>query len=263
MLSLIGLVLIGIGVYLLIARKKSLDKILEIKSTVTSTTGELHELQKAVAGEIGPGGFNHPAEVKGTVECETPLTAELSEQLCIWYQMKVEERYEETYQERDSEGHMHTRTRTGTTTVASNTQSVPFALRDGAGSIVVDPEGATIDGRKTVDRHEPWTGNKNKLNQGRFRFSGHASRGKRILGYHYSEQLVPLGAQVYVIGEATDGSGKPVIGNPADKEKPFILSMRSEAEVTQGLESTASIKKWAGFGLIAGGILLAIFGLMG
>ena len=261
MLSIVGIVLAGIGVYLLIHRKKSLDKILEIKSTTTSTTAELNALQQAVADEIGPGGFNQLAEIKGVVECTSPLTAELSEQPCVWYSMSVQERYEETYQERDAEGRTRTGTRTATTTVASNTQAVPFLIRDETGTIAVQPKDATIDGRKTVDRHEPWSGNANALSMGQFRLTGQTRRNHRVLGYHYTEQIIPIGAPVYVIGEVTDREGKPVVGKPANEEKPFILSLRSEEEVTKKLESTANSQKIFGILLIAGGILLAIFGL--
>lgn len=260
MLSIVGIVLAGIGVYLLIHRKKSLHKILEIKSTKTSTTAELLALQKAVADEIGPGGFNQLAEVKGVVECAAPLTAELSEQPCVWYSMSVQERYEETYQERDAEGRTRTGTRTATTTVANNTQAVPFLIRDETGIIAVQPNHAAIDGRQIIDRHEPWSGNTDALSVGSFRLA-QPRRNHRVLGYQYTEEIIPVGAPVYIIGEATDREGTPVIGNPADTEQPFIISLRSEEEVTKGLESKAKTEMIVGILLIAGGILLAVFGL--
>lgn len=262
MLSIIGLVLVGIGVFLFLRHKKALDKVLEMKFTKTGTTSELQELQKAVADEIGPGGFNQLAEVKGTVECEAPLTAELSEQPCVWYSMSVVERYEEQYQERDAEGRVRTGTRTGTATVASNTQSVSFSLRDASGTIGITPNGAAIDGRKIVDRYEPATGTSDTLQLGAFRFSPSARSGRNVLGYQYSEQIIPLDARIYVIGEATDRDGKLAVGKPVDGEKPFIISMRSEEEVTRGMESSATAQKWIGILLVAGGIGLAIAGLM-
>ena len=262
MLSIFGLVLVGIGVFLFLRHKKALDKVLEMKFTKTSTAGELQELQKAVADEIGPGGFNQLTEVKGTVECQAPLTAELSEQPCVWYTMSVVERYEEQYQERDAEGRVRTGTRTGTATVASNTQSVPFSIRDTSGMITITPNGAAIDGRKVVDRYEPAGGASNTLRIGTFQFSPSARSGRKVLGYQYSEQIIPLDARVYVIGEATDREGNLAVGKPADSEKPFILSMRSEEEVTRGMESSATAQKWIGILLVAGGLAMAIAGLM-
>lgn len=261
---IIGLVLLAAGALLLFLRGKARDKVLEIKSTATSPVSELHEIRNGVAAEIGPGGFSQGAEIKGTIECAEPLTAELSGTPCVWYGMSVQERYQDTYQEADANGRVHTRTRTGSNTVASNTRSVRFQVRDTTGTITVDPKRAKVEGHTVVDRHEPASGTESALQFGTFSFSLSPSpSGRKILGYHYTEQLIPLGGQVYVFGEASDRDGELVVREPMEKEKPFIISVRSEEEITQGLERSAALQQWFGFGLIAAGAAVAFAAIAG
>lgn len=264
---IIGIVLLAAGGLLLFLRGKARDKVLEIKSTTTSPVAELHEIRDGVASEIGPGGFSQGAEIKGTIECAEPLTAELSGTPCVWYSMSVQERYEDTYQEADAQGRVHMRTRTGTNAVAGNTRSVRFQLRDATGTVTVDPGRATVEGHTVLDRHEPASGTENTLQFGTFSFNLSPSpSGRRILGYHYTEQLIPLGGQVYVFGEANDRDGELVVREPMEKGKPFIISVRSEEEITKGLERSTTLQQWFGFGLIAAGaavVLAAIAGAFG
>lgn len=261
---IIGIVLLGVGVLMLFLRNKSRDKLLEIQSTTTSLAADIQEIQQGVAAEIGPGGYSSLVEIKGTVECEKPLTAELSGTPCVWYSMSVVERYEDTYQEADAEGHVHTRTRNGTNTVAGNTRGVPFQVRDETGTLTVAPEQAKVEGHKSVDRHEPATGTGSTLQFGGFSFAITASpSGRRVLGYHYTEQLIPVGERAYVIGEASDREGRLMIRRPLEKGKPFIISLRSEEEITKGIEQNANVQQWFGFGLIAVGIAVILAAVVG
>lgn len=253
-----GIVLVAFGILLLIKRRSSLDTILELKSIATSKIGEVLELQRAVAGEIGPGGFNRMIEVTGRVEAPAPITSGISETPCVWFSSKVEERYEETYQETDANGNLQTRVRTATTTVSSDTQSITFGLRDDTGMLLVNPIRADIDGRKSVDRHDPYDPRSGVRLTG-----GRLTADRKVLGYHYTEHLIPLGAPVYVIGEARDSSGQVTIQQPTDTDKPFIVSMRSEEEVVKGMEGTAAMQKWFGIGLIVIGAAVAIAAVAG
>ncbi|MGE3800368.1 MAG: E3 ubiquitin ligase family protein [Candidatus Kapaibacterium sp.] len=263
----IGAILSGIGALLLFLKGKSEDKLLEVKVTQTSQATELTELQQAVASEIGPGGFSQLAEVKGVGESEKPLTGELSNQPCLWYSMRVEELYEETYTETDANGNSVTRTRTGSNNVANNTQSIPFSLRDESGSIMVYPEGAKIEGRKVVDRHEPAQNGLGTISFGSFSMSLTPNHGRRITGYRYHEEILPVGERLYIIGDANDRDGGILaFRKPLEKGKPFIVSIRSEEEIAKGLETSAKVKQWIGFGLIGVGsglVFAAIAGAFG
>lgn len=260
----IGLVLIGIGILMIWLKGKSEDTVLELKSVKTSAAADLDELCRSISAEIGPGGFSQLAEVKGVAEADSPIRSELSNTECVWYSMKVEERYEEMYTETDSDGNTSRRTRTGTTTVASNSNGIPFLVRDESGSIMVDPTRAKVEGRKVLDRHEPAEAAGHQLTFGTFSFTVAPTNGRRVLGYNYTEHAIPVGAHLYVIGEACDrDDGKLCIRTPAESGKPFIISTRSEEEITKGYESAAKAKKWVGFGLIGLGLIVMILGVAG
>ena len=72
--------------------------------------------------------------------------------------------------------------------------------------------------------------------------------GRRILGYNYTESIIPIGQRIYVIGEASDSDGALIIKKPREKGKPFIVSLKSEEEIIGSHESSA---KWYLVGAIA------------
>jgi hypothetical protein len=253
---ILGIILIGVAALLLFLRKRSQDQLLEIRYVKTSTAAEVLELQQSIFAEVGPGGFKQQTELKGTAFCETPLKAELSGEPCVYYSMSVEERYEERYTERDSQGNTQQRTRTGNNVVASNTQSAPFQIDDGTGRIKIDSSGAKIDARTVMDKYEPYGGMGGSINVGSFTFNlgGIAGGARRVLGYHYRESIIAPGQQIYALGEVDDSSGTPVLKRPSEKGKPFILSVKSEEELTHGSERNINF-------MFYGAIVCAIAGL--
>ncbi|MBI5646719.1 MAG: hypothetical protein HY962_07285 [Ignavibacteriae bacterium] len=261
---IVGIVLLALAGLLLFLRKKQQDQLLEIKFVKTSTVAELSDLQKSIAAEIGPGGFRQQAEVKGVCRCDTPLKGELSGQDCVYYSMSVSERYEETYTETDSQGRSSTRTRTSTTVVTSNTQAVRFSLDDGTGSITVDTAGASVDAVSVVNKYEPYRAGMTGLQFGGFTFSlgGFGGSGRRVLGYEYHESIIPLGRQLYILGDACDTGGELAMVLPQEKGKPFIVSVKSEEELTRGKEGAV---KWMFVGVIVSavaGLALIIAGAL-
>lgn len=250
---IIGGVLIALGVVLILVRRKAQNQLLEIKFVKTSTAAELKEAADGIRQELGTPGLRQMSEVKGVIKCDQPLTGELSKQQCVYYAMTVSERYEETYTERDSQGREVRRTRTGTTTVASNSQRVHFYVQDESGKILVNPNDADIDAVKVVDKYEP--GQRSTVSFGSFSFNVRSSgSGRRILGYEFEERILPLDRRVYVLGEATDTSGELMVQKPQEKGKPFIVSLKSEEELTRSTEG--KIK-----GLMIGAIVCWVAGL--
>ncbi len=259
----IGIILLGVAGLLIYFRKRTEAQLLEIRFVKTSTVAEALEMQRSVAEEIGPGGFAQQMEFKGIAHCEAPLTAELSQQPCVYYSMSVEERYEETYTERDAQGNSQTRTRTGSAVVASNTQHTRFSLDDGTGSIVIDADGAKIDARKVVDRYEPYAGGGGMLRAGNFSFQlgGILGSPRRVLGYQYRESIIAPGQQLYTLGEVNDSSGEAVLRRQSNPKSPFIISVKSEEELTRGKEQSV---KWMLYGAIACaviGVVLIVLGI--
>jgi hypothetical protein len=121
----------------------------------TSTAADLSALADSVAREIGAGSFNQVTEVKGAIECDAPLTGELSLVPCVHYAMSVRREWEETAWKTDSQGRRTEETRKGSDTVASNTRSVRFRVKDATGAVDVDPSAGKIDGEKAVSQFQP------------------------------------------------------------------------------------------------------------
>lgn len=262
---IIGAVLLGISLLLFFLRRKSQDKLLEIKSTQTSTAKDLHDLWQSVKNELGTtGGFKQLTEVKGVVKCDQPLTGELSKQPCVYYEMEVLERFEETYYEKDAQGNNQRRTRTGTTSVAHNTQSVPFYVEDPTGKTLINPHAADIDPVKAVSKYEQNIQNRNTLSFGGFSLNVSQNRNdRRILGYEFTEKIIPLDRRAYVIGEATDTSGELMIQKPAEKGKPFIITLKSEEELTKGTESNIKALMIGAMISLVAGIAALAYGIIG
>jgi hypothetical protein len=260
---IIGIILIALSALLLYFRKSTQAQLLEIRFVKTSSVAEALELQQSIAEEIGPGGLSQQMEFKGVARCDSPLTAEISQQPCVYYSMSVEERYEETYTERDAQGTMRTRTRTGSAVVASNTQHVRFGIDDGTGVLAVDADGASIDARKIVDRFEPYAGGGGMLRAGSFtlQLGGIGGGPRRVLGYHYRESIIAPEEQLYVLGEVNDSSGEAVVRKQSTPKAPFIISIKSEEELTRGKERSIQFQLYGAVALAVAGVACIAYAL--
>jgi hypothetical protein len=250
--------LAGVGLYFGSQwQKRKLDA---IQGTETSTAAELAETADSVAKEIGRGSFNQIAEVKGTIECDQPMESELSQTECIHYTMKVTREYEETYWDTDDKGNRRQKTRRGSETVADNTRSVAFFLRDSTGRIEVDPNGAALDTEKVFSEFQPGENQSNGFQFGKFNFNPAAfaalAGSKRTLGYRFEESAIPVGRSAYVLGEAVDSDGRLRIRKPEKKGASFIISLKSEEQLVRGARSSAK-------GMLIAAVIAAILGVAG
>jgi LPXTG-motif cell wall-anchored protein len=75
-LTLLGLLLIALGVLLLLLRRRRQARLLAITATPTSAIGEVLRLHQESAGARGAGSVGQLVEVKGMIRCDAPLTAE-------------------------------------------------------------------------------------------------------------------------------------------------------------------------------------------
>jgi hypothetical protein len=256
---IIGAVLVLAGVGMFLGSRGQERKLAQIKGVETSTAAELADLSASVAKEIGAGSFNQIAEVKGTIECSNPLTSELSQTKCVYYRMSVTREYEETYWETDDKGNRTQRTRRGSESVAGNTRSVPFLVRDASGAVSVEPEGASFVDEKVFSQFEQ-SGERGPARMfGRFSFdpgSFGQTSGRRTLGYKLEESAIPLGRAIYVLGEAVDSDGRLRIRTPDKKGAAFIVSLKNEEQLVQGAKSAAK-------GLKVAAIIAAVLGVAG
>jgi E3 Ubiquitin ligase len=257
MTLIIGIVLIGIGIFLYFNRQKALNKAMDVKYYETSKINDLLDTYKHIESGIGTGNYNGGlVEVKGLCTTNQPLIAEHSEKPVVYYQASVERKFEVTEQERDSNGNYRTVVRTRTETVSSNTRAVPFYLNDGSGGqILVDTEGASVDAIQTFDRFDP-----NPPEGFNFSYGGGDSR---TLGYSYREKSIPINTQLYVLGEISDRRGQISIVKPSEKGKNFIISTKSEEQIVKSAESSAQWQLYGAIGLTVGGVITIIAGFLG
>ncbi len=229
------------------------------------TVDELSNLHQRVVAEVGGELFAQRVGLEGTLECDTPLTAELSNTPCAAFRYRVERRWQEEYEERDERGKRIPRVRTGSDRVAGNERRVPFRLRDATGHIPIEPEGARLDMERVVDRFEP--GNPGRL----VRFGGFqieigglaGGARRRTIGYHFQEEILPLGRTVYVLGLAGDRGGTLHVGRvPAESREPFLVTLRSREQIVSTARKTMAYARYAAIACAPLGIILLIAGLL-
>jgi hypothetical protein len=261
----VGIALLVIGGILIFVRISAQKKLFEIKATETFKAKDLQELYESVKADVGPGGFSKVLEIKGLSKSDNPLTSEIAKQQCVYYSMSVIREYEETYQEKDSNGNYVTKTRRAEDTISSNTQSIPFYVEDDTGKVLVNPNGASIDAQQVVDKFEPGERQAGaSLSFGAFSITLSAPASPtRTLGYRFRESIIPLDRKLYVLGEATDTSGELAIQRPREKGKKFIVSMKSEEELVRSAESTIKWTLYAAIACDVIGVILIIVSILG
>jgi hypothetical protein len=255
MLFVIGGVLLALSPVFFIAMRASKNKLGQMQGTETSTCAQLEETRLQVESGVGPGSFIQRAEVKGRAETEDPLKAEFSLAPCVAYSVKLEREYEETVWETDSEGRRVQRNRRGSEVLSSNERRMPFRLRDATGGIKVVPDGAELVMDTGLSKFESSLPGE-RFSLGSFAFDvarAALGAGRRTLGYRYEEKLIPLGRDLYVLGEAAAPSGELLIRRSSTKGEKFLISVKSEEELTARAMKGAK-------GLMAGAIVAAAAG---
>ena len=173
-------------------------------------------------------------ELKGRAECGRPLTSYLAETSCVHYAWSVEEHWSRTVTEivRDSEGKERTQTKTesGWKTVAEGGEMVSFYVADETGAVRVVPDGAKIEAVEVFSE---------RCRRGDALYFGKGPPGSVPDSTHerrFHETAIPLGAALYVVGQAREREDvvAPEIAAAADVPL-FLISTRSEEQVGSGL----------------------------
>jgi hypothetical protein len=262
----VGIALLVVTAILFFVRRGQIGSLRQVMGTETSTVEELSRLSTGVAEEIGEAGrFLQYSEVKGIARCDSPLSAEISGQNVVHYKTLVSQEYEETYYERDSQtGREERRTRRNSETVASSERSAEFWVEDATGRIRVIPAGASFDTLTSVDRFEPGppsSGASVSLGGIQINLGGAlATSNRQVLGLRYHEDVIPVDARVYVIGEATTRSGELAIQMPTGKDQRFMISVRTEEEIVRSARNAVT---WLTYGSIATGCLGVVLVVLG
>lgn len=259
-LIIIGAIAIIIGIAMFFVAKKKKSHVLEMKYVKTSKIKDLFDLHKSLLSDLGPASIKQLVEVKGMLDTDTPLASELAEVPCVAYRYSVEERYEEDYEERDDQGRVTRKTRTGYSTVESNEKRTVCKITDDTGTILCDPNGAPLEMEKSLERYEAANNAGAEFKIGSFIFGTRPLSGsRRILGYRFKEYVFPIKRNIYAIGEMRDRSSEPVLCKPDEKDKPFVLSLKSEEEVIKSTESSANILTALSIIFVLGGAAAIIY----
>jgi hypothetical protein len=243
-LLLFAIIFLVAGGVLLYFRNRTKQKSALMSQTETSNASD-------VSG-IAPGTL---VEVKGTLRCDEPLTSEMAERQCAYYSSTVTREYLRDDHDDDNDVGSDRRTEI----IAQNVQFAPFMVEDDSGFVGVHAEGAEVDARQVVNRFD-----RNVGNEGTFTLGGmtvNLGGGERTIGYRYTETILPIDEQVYVLGTAQEGG---TIGAPPSdaKDHRFVVSHRSEEAHTQSLGKTAL---WLGVGGAASlvlGVVLLVVGIL-
>src|ERR687889_1687621 len=244
-LSLFAVIFLVAGGVLLYFRNRTKQKSALMSQTETSNASDI--------GGIAPGTL---VEVKGTLRCDEPLTSEMAERQCAYYASTVTREYlRDDYGDDDNDAGSDRRTEI----IAQNVQFAPFMVEDGSGFVGVHAEGAEVDARQVVNRFD-----RNVGNEGTFSLGGmtvNLGGGERTIGYRYTETILPVDEQVYVLGSVQEGG--TIGASPSDsKDHRFVVSHRSEEAHTQSLGKTAL---WLGVGGAASlvlGVVLLVEGVL-
>ena len=192
------------------------------------------------------GVFMGLVEMKGTAECTKPVRSVLTEVDCVYYYWKVEEEWRRSGTDSDGK----TEHESGWMNVADGKAAVPFYVKDATGAVLVQPEGAEMDGAvvfdQTCERDDPLYYAKGP------REAIDDSTGRR----RFTERAIYLHNPVYVVGKARARKDVVAAEIAEDKHAPlFLISGNREEEVQ-------SSYFWSGVKWTVIGLVLLVGGLM-
>ena len=204
-------------------KRRESQKIVKAKQT---DLDELTSTYASVRDGAGTGEFRAEVRAQGLVKCEAPLEAELSGTACVAYTILLREYVNND--EGDRVAHDISTVRKG----------IPFTLQGVKGSIEVDPEGARIDGIQTLCA--PLAEYKGK-------------RGD----FENVETIIGLDRPVFVVGEASDASGRLRVERPSGKGSPYNITSKSPEDWAKSVKDSLGVY-WLGavVGWAFGGMII-------
>ncbi|EFO80189.1 hypothetical protein OSCT_1949 [Oscillochloris trichoides DG-6] len=166
------------------------------------------------------GRLGQTVEVVGTSECDVPLRAPYSSELCLAFEYTVNEEHERTERVRSlAPTHRFDLGHAAGREISSHhlnihAERVPrFYVHDASGRIAVETQGAKIDLIEGMARFESYTGTLNDVEREIWR----------------EEYNLPVGNRVYVLATLGDVNGEPVLmRHPVDPKRSFLISHRDE-----------------------------------
>lgn len=273
-----GLIVVIIGVVLWWQKSKKEKKLSVINSYEESTVKMIRENYEFIEGGYGEGNFSNFVEVNGYASSNDPLIAEFSGVECVYYHSMVTEEFEEEQSYRDQNNKTQYRWVKGSKVVEDFKRKINFELDDDTGLIGVNIDGAELNTENVYQEYERGENPdfSQRLNAGssfldslvstlssgaRGGSRGRRSNsGYRVLGYRYEEEAIPIDSKLYVIGEANDRGGDLNISAPKEEGKPFMVSLKTEDQIVQGINKKINAFKIGAFACFGIGLALALYG---
>ena len=225
------LIAVGLGVGHYFTRRKAG----RIAAASPKTVSQLHSLNETLSAELGPNALNESVTLRGMPEVDEPLEAPLSGRKCLHYAVRVERKYEETYEDKDDEGHVQTRTRRGSETMSQQDDSTSFEFSEGGKSVHIELSGADHDSlTESFDQFEPQGQNRwaSVLGISIGGYSSHHGRGRyggRVtLGYRYQEHLLEADRELTVVGQVQARDGVLQVGK---SDGIFLVSQKTRQQL--------------------------------
>ena len=256
---IIGAVLIALGAVLaFVVRTRINNKNIEIQFMRTTTIPELTAALKDNEAQ-GLENYREFAELKGLAAADSPQKTPYSESEVAYFDASLYQVYEEMETYTDEKG-THQRINRREELMSSQKSHTELALKDAQTGdkayIALAERGMQLDTVQSMDKFEPT----NMMNRYGF-FSGFqfGQRGSRTLGFRMVEKTIPLNHALYVLGEAYLQHGRLCIAKPSDKKKPFIVSVKNEADLVRGNKAGATAALVFGIILAVAGVALIVF----
>ena len=261
--SIIGVVLAVIGFFLVQGSKQSAGKSLVINMTDESSSRNLLENYESLSNTHGKGSFNLYTKLYGKAHSASPLIAEYTKKECVYYRVEIDREYEELESRTDKDGNVTKKwVRKFETVLNKDYSADDFSVQDQYGSIQINTRGAKMD---TVETYSNFEKEQNQGGGSGFSFAGvtiNTGPTIRTIGFTHVERSIPIGQKLFVIGQANDNAGELIISKPTEKNKPYLISIKSEKEITTDLAKSSKSKKGWGIGLIIIGVCLLIYGIL-
>lgn len=255
----IGVILLAAGGFLEYNRRQQLRRVLNIKYHQTTAIGEVIDTYNDISKRLGTGNYSQIVELKGKAKSLSPLQSELSKKAVVYCTTTVTREYEAKVQRQDQEGKTYWATERRSEVVSRQENKIPFLLADATGEIEINPEGAEIHPIQSIDRFEREGEGEN------FSYIAQniANRGdNKTIGYRYQEWIIPVDAQLYVLGEAHDREGHLRVGKPKDEKENFIISTKTEEQLVKESEGSAKMSLVGAFILGIIGLGLIVYGIV-
>lgn len=257
-----GIVLLVVAGGLLYSRRTSNLQASRLAGVNQRTVSDVETLVKGVADEIGAGSYSEPVELVGTIVCDEPLTSPLDGTPCVHYDLTVTRYYDEVATRTDEDGKPEQYTNSTSQQVLSDDADTEFLLDDGSGRILVMPKGAQLSSLKSSSHQlSPREARGGYVSCGSIRIPVPARRGgETTTSYAFSEQVLPVGERVTVIGEVRDREGRIALAH--SKAQPLMIGERSRDEHLAGSVKAAAWKLKAAIACLVVGVGLVIAGLL-